>query len=102
MNVIWIVADTFRRDHMGSCGNTFIHTPTLDDLAAKSTRFNSHYAGGFPTTPTRADPATGRWMMSFMGWEPLPASETKLAEELTSAGYHTAAMNDTPFTFAAK
>ena len=86
MNVIWIVADTFRQDHMGSYGHKTIRTPTLDALAAKSTRFNNHYAGGFPTMPTRADHATGRWIMSFMGWEPLPEAETTLAQILASNG----------------
>ena len=44
MNVIWIVADTFRRDHLGAYGNKLIHTPGLDDLATKSVRFDRHYA----------------------------------------------------------
>ena len=73
MNVIWIVADTFRRDHVGAYGNPTIRTPSLDALAARSVRFDGHYAAGFPTMPTRADHHTGRWTMSFMGWEPLPA-----------------------------
>ena len=97
MNVIWIVADTFRQDHMGAYGNGTIRTPSLDALAARSVRFDSHYAGGFPTMPTRADHATGRWTMSFMGWEPLPEDETTLAEILANIGFHTAAVVDTPF-----
>ena len=35
MNVIWITADTFRRDQLGAYGNDVIHTPVLDALAAK-------------------------------------------------------------------
>ena len=97
MNVIWVVADTFRRDHLGAYGNEYIKTPTLDRLASGGSVFNRHYAGGFPTMPTRADHATGRWTMSFMGWEPLPEEVTTLAEILTVQGYHTAAMVDTPF-----
>ena len=97
MNIIWITADTFRQDHMGAYGHKTIRTPTLDALAAKATRFNRHYAGGFPTMPTRADHATGRWTMSFMGWEPLPEDEVTLAQILVENGYHTAAAIDTPF-----
>ncbi len=97
MNVIWIVADTFRRDHLGAYGNDWIHTPTLDQLAARGTRFDRHYAGGFPTMPTRADHATGRFTMSFMEWEPLGDDTTTLAEILAARGWHTAAMIDTPF-----
>ena len=67
MNVIWIVSDTFRRDHVGAYGNPTIRTPSLDALAANSVRFDGHYAAGFPTMPSRADHLTGRWTMSFMG-----------------------------------
>jgi arylsulfatase A-like enzyme len=97
MNVIWIVADTFRQDHIGAYGNGRISTPSLDALAAKSVRFDSHYAGGFPTMPSRADHATGRWTMSFMGWEPLPDDAETLAQVLSAEGIHTAAVVDTPF-----
>ena len=97
MNVIWIVADTFRQDHLGAYSKMDIRTPSLDALAAKSTRYDRHYAGGFPTMPTRADHATGRWTMSFMGWEPLPVGTPTLAQLLSQADVHTAAMVDTPF-----
>ena len=60
MNVIWIVADTFRRDHLGAYGIDSIHTPTLDSLASDAVRFDSHYSGAFPTMPTRADHFTGK------------------------------------------
>ena len=97
MNVIWIVADTFRKDHLGAYGNPDIRTPALDAFAGKSTRFDRHYIAGFPTMPTRADHATGRWTMSFMGWEPLPDDVTTLSQLLAEAGFHTAAVADTPF-----
>lgn len=97
MNVIWIVADTFRQDHVGAYGKMNIRTPSLDALADRSVRFNRHYAGGFPTMPTRADHATGRWTASFMSWQPLPDGVTTLAELLAAEGVHTAAMVDTPF-----
>ena len=97
MNVIWIVSDTFRRDHVGAYGNQWIHTPSIDALAASSVRFDSHYSAGFPTMPTRADHQTGRWTMSFMGWQPLPAGVTTLAEILAGHGIHTAASVDTPY-----
>ena len=97
MNVIWIVSDTFRRDHLGAYGNNSIRTSSLDALAASAVRFDNHYSAGFPTMPTRADHHTGRWTMSFMGWEPLPAGVTTLAEILAGHGMHTAASVDTPY-----
>ena len=97
MNVIWIVSDTFRRDHVGAYGNRWIHTPSIDTLAAGAVRFDSHYSAGFPTMPTRADHQTGRWTMSFMGWQPLPTGVTTLAEILAGHGMHTVASVDTPY-----
>jgi len=97
MNVIWIISDSFRQDHIGAYGNQQIQTPALDMLAARSVRFQRHFAAGFPTMPTRADHFTGRWTMSFMGWSPLPSNVTTLAEILSIKGLHTAAVVDTPF-----
>ena len=97
MNVIWIVSDTFRRDHVGAYGNQWIHTPSIDALASGAVRFDSHYSAGFPTMPTRADHQTGRWTMSFMGWQPLPDGVTTLAKILGEHGLHTAASVDTPY-----
>lgn len=97
MNIIWIISDTLRRDALGAYGNKKIHTPALNNLAAKSMRFNRHYAAGFPTMPARADFATGRWTMSFMQWEPLPAEQKTLAQLLSASGINTTAVVDTPF-----
>lgn len=97
MNVIWIVSDTVRRDHVGCYGNKIIHTPSLDALAAKSVRFDRYYAASFPTMPTRADHFTGRWTGCFMRWEPLPRGQVTLAQILRRSGFHTAAVIDTPF-----
>ena len=98
MNVLWIVSDTFRQDHLGAYGKKpDIRTPALDFLASRSVRFDRHYVSAFPTMPARADFATGRWTMSFMGWEPLPDDVETLAELLSENGVHTAATVDTPF-----
>ena len=67
MNVIWIATDIFRRDHLRTYGNPVIETPPLDSLADGGTLFRRRCAGGFPTIPTRADHATGRWTMSLHG-----------------------------------
>jgi arylsulfatase A-like enzyme len=97
MNVIWVISDTMRRDHIGAYGNDFIHTPSIDAFAAKSVRFDRHYIAGFPTMPTRADYLTGRWTMSYMLWEPLFKDEVLLPQILANQGIHTAAVVDTPF-----
>ena len=43
MNVIVLMNDTFRRDHMGAYGNDRIHTPNLDRLASDSAVFDRAY-----------------------------------------------------------
>ena len=58
-NVVVIVADTFRRDHLGAYGNGRIRTPHLDEFARSSVIFDNHVLSSFPTMPARADILTG-------------------------------------------
>ena len=97
MNVLWVISDTLRRDHLGCYGNQVIHTPSLDAFAGRSVRFDHHYIAGFPTMPARADYLTGRWTGSFMNWEPLPKDQVVLPEILQQKGFNTTAVVDTPF-----
>src|SRR5215203_3890076 len=96
-NVVMIVADTFRRDHLGTYGNPFISTPHLDEFARSSVVFDQHVISSFPTMPARADMLTGTFSYTHMGWEPLPRHLTTLPEVLSRAGYHTMGVVDTPF-----
>src|SRR5918995_253722 len=96
-NVVVIVADTFRRDHMGAYGNPFISTPHLDEFARSSVVFDQHVVSSFPTMPARADMLTGTFSYTHMGWEPLPRHLTTLPDALSKAGYHTMGVVDTPF-----
>ena len=97
MNIVFLCADTFRRDHLGCYGNDWIYTPNLDKLAAQSLVFDRHYAASFPTMPARADYFTGRWTFTYMGWAPLAKEEVLLPELLQQAGYSTLAVVDNPF-----
>jgi arylsulfatase A-like enzyme len=96
-NVVVIVADTFRRDHLGAYGNPYIKTPYLDAFARQSAVFDHHVASSFPTMPARADILTGTFSYTHMGWEPLPTHLTTLPQVLSAAGYHTMGVVDTPF-----
>jgi len=97
MNIILIVADTLRQDHLGCYGNKSIFTPSLDKFAKKCIQFNDAYAASFPTMPNRADLFTGKFTFSYLGWGPLPREERTIAEILRKAGYTTTAIVDTPF-----
>jgi len=96
-NVVVVVSDTLRRDHLGAFGNDWIRTPALDRLAAESVVFENHLTGSFPTMPARADLLTGRLAFAFMTWEPLPAHLPTLPALLADAGYLTMGIVDTPF-----
>jgi arylsulfatase A-like enzyme len=96
-NVVVIVADTFRRDHLGAYGNPRIRTPHLDEFARSSVVFDHHVVSSFPTMPARADILTGTFSYTHMGWEPLPGHLLTLPELLGRAGYLTMGIVDTPF-----
>src|SRR3712207_7132535 len=96
-NVVVIVSDTFRRDHIGAFGNTYIHTPHLDEFARSSVVFDRHVISSFPTMPARADILTGTFSYTHMGWEPLPHRLPTLPGLLSEAGYLTMGVVDTPF-----
>ena len=96
-NVVVIVSDTFRRDHLGAYGNTAISTPNLDAFARSSVVFDRHVISSFPTMPARADMLTGNFSYTFMGWEPLWANLHTLPGLLSRAGYLTMGVVDTPY-----
>src|ERR687893_485491 len=96
-NMVVIVSDTFRRDHLGAFGNTNIHTPHLDEFARSSVLFDRHIISSFPTMPARADILTGTFSYTYMGWEPLPHHLHTLPGLLSEAGYLTMGVVDTPF-----
>ncbi len=97
MNVVVVVSDTLRRDHLGCYGNRTIRTPNLDRFAKRCIVFDRAYAASFPTMPMRADLYTGKFTLTYLGWAPLPRDEVILPQLLADAGYRTAAIVDTPF-----
>ena len=96
MNFIVIVSDTFRRDHLGCYGNSWISTPHIDRFAESSLRFDRAYTGSFPTVPHRRDLFTGRFTASYTAWAPLDTDEIVLADVLGAAGYTTMMVCDCP------
>ncbi len=71
MNVIIVVIDTLRYDHVGANGNESISTPNLDRRAAESWCFDRCFVTSFPTIPHRLDVITGRSGSPFHPWAPL-------------------------------
>jgi arylsulfatase A-like enzyme len=99
MNVITIISDTFRRDHLGCYGNRLIKTPCIDRLAEQACVFESAFTGSFPTVPLRNDIMTGRYTFTYKDWSPLGENEVVLSECLNKAGVYTGLVVDTPHPF---
>jgi len=97
VNLILIVADTFRRDYLPCYGSQDVHAPHLTALAERSSVLDRYYAASFPTMPCRADLMLGQWTFPTLRWEPLPRQATPLARILLDAGYTTVGVVDTPF-----
>lgn len=94
MNVILIVADTLRADHLGSYGNGWIRTPNLDRLAREGVRFARAYPEALATVPVRRAIHTGKrtfpcrdWFprkgdyVRTPGWQPLVQGEGRATRE---------------------
>ena len=112
MNVILIVIDSLRKDHVGAYGNDWIQTPNLDALAAQSLVFTEARPEAMPTIPARRAIHTGLRTFPFRnfvppkghhvrlyGWQPIPEDQTTLAEVLQGAGYETMLVTDTQHQF---
>jgi len=103
VNVIVIMLDSLRVDHVGCYGNDWIRTPALDGLAREGVRFTRAFPEALPTLPVRRAMHTG--MRTFpdrgfvprkgdnvklRGWGPIPEDRVAMAEVFRREGYLTA------------
>ena len=87
-NVLFVMCDQLRRDHL-SCYGGRVHTPSLDALAARGVRFDSAYAQSGVCGPSRMSMYTGRYVSSHGAtWNrvPLSLAEHTLGDYLRAAG----------------
>ena len=96
MNVVLIVIDTLRYDHIRANANPAVETPNLDELTARSWAFDRAYAASYPTIPHRTDAITGRYGAPFHAWKPLDCDVLTLPRALADHGYCTQLIHDTP------
>ncbi|MEM7137022.1 MAG: sulfatase-like hydrolase/transferase [Myxococcota bacterium] len=92
-NVLFIVVDTLRADHLPGYGYQGGATPNLDRFAEDSVRFDQAFTNASWTRPSFASILTGRLPSShgvMAKSDALPGSVTTLPEVLQPAGYRTA------------
>ena len=112
MNVVLVLIDSLRRDHVGAYGNDWIKTPTLDALAKDSLLFTQPYPESMPSIPARRGVHTGirtfpfrnwqKWYeddVNLWGWQPIPREQTTLAEVLLDEGFYNLFVTDTLHQF---
>lgn len=94
MNVVVLLADSWRYDHFGFTGNDWIKTPNMDAFARESFVFNQAYSGGLPTLPQRTECFTGRHMLKTRAWGPLEPDDQVIAEATWGNGVESAIISD--------
>jgi arylsulfatase A-like enzyme len=112
MNLVLVILDSFRKDHIGAYGNPWIHTPHLDAIAKESVLFTEAYPESLPTLPVRRALHTGQRVYPFHGhrnfkgdfvgapgWGPINEEQDTLSELLSEDGYRTAFITDTYHQF---
>ena len=108
-NVLLIVVDSLRADHVGAYGATAVRTPSIDALAAGGTHFTRVNPEAMPTMPMRRTILTGRRAFPFRdwrpwsglgrspGWSPIMPGTPTIVDEFRDAGYYTTYVTDNPF-----
>ena len=96
MNVIVIMADSWRFDYLGCYGNNWIQTPNIDKLAEDGMLFENAYAEGCPTIPTRRALFTGRYTLPYSGWRKLTPEDVTLTDLMWNNRIQTAMVTDCP------
>ena len=94
-NLLLVTLDTVRTDHLGCYGSTKANTPVLDELAQEGTLFEQAYSPAPMTLPVHATLLSGvlppQHGARVNGEHRLGEDVPTLAEELSVAGYRTAA-----------
>jgi arylsulfatase A-like enzyme len=104
-NIVLIVIDTLRADHLGTYGYARPTSPNLDRLAADAVVFERVVTQGGWTRPAMASLFTSLYPHvhgAFKSNQTLPAEATTLAESLQEAGYRTMGLQTNPFISGAR
>jgi arylsulfatase A-like enzyme len=88
-NILFIMADQLRADHLGCYGHPYIRTPNIDALAARGVRFTRAFVNSGVCGPSRMSYYTGRYPSTHGAtWNrvPLSVGEVTMGEYLREQG----------------
>ncbi|MCD6120640.1 MAG: sulfatase-like hydrolase/transferase [Spirochaetales bacterium] len=96
-NILFICAEHWPGQLLGSAGNAFVQTPTLDEIASCGIRFSEAYSATPTCIPARRSIMTGTKAKThgdriFNETLPMPKDIPTLAEAFKNAGYQTYAV----------
>ena len=89
-NFLVIISDEHRKDAMGCAWHPLVHTPHLDRLAARGTRFTNAYTSSPMCVPTRAALACGDYVHRTGFWDsatPYDGSAATWMHRVRDAGH---------------
>lgn len=90
-NLLVIMSDEHSRKTLGCYGNPIVHTPTLDRLARRGTRFSNAYTTSPICVPARAAFALGKYVHQIGFWDNADAydgSQKSWHHLLRERGHH--------------
>lgn len=103
MNIIVIIADTYRYDNIFPLGANAVGGPHLEAFAQQGVSLSNFFIGSFPTIPQRTDFTTGRVGWPWYPWQPLPLSgRNHLPRLLRDHGYVSQLLGDCPHLIKAR
>ena len=88
-NILFIMCDQLRADHLSCFGHPHLKTPNLDALAARGVIFDRAYVNSPVCGPSRMSYYTGRYVHSHgASWNfvPLKAGEMTIGDHLRPLG----------------
>jgi arylsulfatase A-like enzyme len=88
-NVLFVMCDQLRWDHLGCAGHPFLKTPNIDALARRGVRFAQAYVQSGICGPSRMSFYTGRYVSSHGATHnrvPLSVGEVTLGWHLRESG----------------
>jgi arylsulfatase A-like enzyme len=104
MNVLFIITDQQRADHLSCMGNPLLRTPHIDSIANEGVRFTNYYCSTPICMPNRASFFTGLYP-SVHGTRSnginLNPKLPLLSKALRKSGYHTCNVGKLHFNFYA-